>query len=188
MGFEDDIKNATNYLTKKQANYDRVVTLSRDVIREAGQIITMLHNDRIAGANSLIKSIKNRIKSMNKIDTNFKYYTSQAYQEYAEAMLLYGIKTKKRITSMKELGVEPEAYLSGMLDAVGELRRSMLEALMKDMHSEAKLYFSFMKKVYDATRGIRFTDAILSGFRRKQDVARMQIENASSELLHFKRR
>jgi len=187
MGFENDIKNATSYLTKKQADYDEVVALSRDVIREAGQIITMLHNDRIAGANSLIKSIKGRIRSMKRIDANFKYYTSQAYQEYAEAMLLYGIKTKKAITSMKELDVEPEAYLNGMLDAVGELRRSMLEALMKDMHGEAKLYFSFMKKVYDATRGIRFTDAILPSFRRKQDVARMQIENASSELLRSKR-
>lgn len=188
MEFENDIKNATSHLVKKQENYDKITSLSRDIIREAAQIITMLHNDNFDKANALVKSIKEKVRSLNKIDSDFKYYTAQAYQEYVEAMLLYSMKIKKRIVPMDELGVEPEAYLNGMLDTVGELRRSMLEALMKDRHAEAKLYFSFMKKVYDGTRGIRFTDAILPSFRRKQDVARMQIENASSELLRFKKR
>ena len=45
-----------------------------------------------------------------------------------------------------------------------------------------------MKQIYDGTRKLRFAEAVLSGFRKKQDVARIQIENAGSEILSFRNR
>lgn len=45
-----------------------------------------------------------------------------------------------------------------------------------------------MRMIFDGTRSIRFAEAVLNGFRRKQDVARIQIESAGSEILSFKKR
>ena len=43
-----------------------------------------------------------------------------------------------------------------------------------------------MKLIYDSTRSLRFAEAIMSGFRRKQDTGRIQLEGAGSELLSYK--
>ena len=73
------------------------------------------------------------------------------------------------------------------MDVVGELKRESLISLRNNNTDEAKRYFSFMEYIYDATRSIRFAEAILPGFRKKQDVARIQIENAGSDILsHLK--
>jgi predicted translin family RNA/ssDNA-binding protein len=42
-----------------------------------------------------------------------------------------------------------------------------------------------MKDIYDMTRSLRFAEATLQGLRKKQDVARIQIENAGNEILYF---
>ena len=107
-------------------------------------------------------------------------------QEYAEAAVFSGIKTKESVPSIKEIDVDPEPYLLGLMDVMGELKREILEELRNGNTKKAEFYFGKMRLIYDSTRSLRFAEAIITGFRRKQDVARIQLEGAGSEMLSAK--
>lgn len=185
---EKDIEKISVHLSKKQSEFDKAMQYSRDIIRCAGLAITMMHNGDIKKAKRKVSELKVKISELSKIDKQFKYNTFQAYQEYAEAVVSLSIKESSRIPTISEVGVEEEAYLMGLMDAVGELKREVLESLRKGEIKEAERYFDFMERIYDSTRTLRFAEAVLNGFRKKQDTARIQIENAGSEILMFKSR
>lgn len=183
---DKDIEGISDELTRKQDDFDRVMQLSREIIREAGQSITLLHNNDDASAK--LAGMKKRAAALMKIDEKFRYNTLQAYQEYAEAVIFSQIKTDRVIPSVADVGVDREAYLMGLMDVVGELKREILESLRANDKKSAEFYFDTMKDIYDSTRRLRFAEAVLNGFRKKQDIARIQIENAGSEILSFRER
>ena len=182
----NDVRKTGKYLSNKQKEFDSVTDVSREIIRDSASAITMLHNNDPKGAAKTIKAAYTGVKKLNKSDTKFEYYSRQAYQEYAEATIFYGIKTKRVVPSIKEVGVEAEAYLLGLMDVMGELKREILEELRNGNVEKAEFYFGKMRLIYDSTRSLRFAEAILNGFRRKQDVARIQLEGAGSEMLSSK--
>ncbi|MFI5412449.1 MAG: hypothetical protein ACHQX1_01000 [Candidatus Micrarchaeales archaeon] len=184
----DDIENISRMLTKKQKDFDDVMQISREIVRDAGQTITLMHNDDVEEATAKLKIMSAKVKMLQKLDSLFRYQTLQAYQEYAEAFIFFHIKTGKKIPSMTAVDVDNEAYLLGLMDVVGELKREILESLRANKLKQAEWYFDTMKEIYDSTRRLRFAEAVLSGFRKKQDVARIQIENAGSEILSARHR
>lgn len=182
---DSDVKVISRGLAKKQKDFDTVMELVRDVVRNSSQTITMLHNNDTKAVRTL-KAAENMVKRLRSFDSVFGYHAKQAYQEYAEARIFFEIKKTHQIPSYSKVGVDQEAYLMGLMDVMGELKREILEALREDNVKDAETYFKNMKTIYDSTRSIRFAEAVLGGFRRKQDVARIQVESAGSELLSFK--
>lgn len=187
-GLENDVKSISESLSKKQRDFDTAMGLVRDIIRESAQAITMLHNNNEKEASKKIDFAHSMVKTLNKFDAEFAYNTKQAYQEYAEARIFFEIKKKGVLPSYKMVGVDQESYLMGLMDVMGELKREILESLRENKVAEAEKYFDKMRTIFDGTRSIRFAEAVLNGFRRKQDVARIQIESAGSEILSFKKR
>jgi len=59
----------------------------------------------------------------------------------------------------------------------------MLECLKRGDKKSAGRYFELMSGIYDELSPIRFSNSLLPNFRKKQDVARMQVEQARSELV-----
>jgi translin len=189
-GIDADMDEIASKLSEKQKNFDTVMDTARQIIRLAGQSITMLHNEATADAVKKIKEMKSLVERLQNTDADFRYNSLQAYQEYTEAMCFYWIKTQAKLPRVSDLEVPYDAYLLGLMDVVGELKREVLEALSKNNIKSAESYLTLMKKIYDSSRSIRFAEAVLPGFRRKQDVARIQIEGAGSEILsarHAKR-
>ncbi|MGC8568060.1 MAG: hypothetical protein ACP5RP_02300 [Candidatus Micrarchaeia archaeon] len=179
------IKEVSENIDKKQKEYYEAVELSNKVIRASSRVITMLHADRLKDAEKEVKILKKHVSEMKKFDSEFFYYTMQAYQEYAEAIIFYMIKNDMDIPTYSDIKIRPEPYLLGLMDEVGELRREVIEELRKRRISYAEKYFAILKEIYDETRGLNIQNALLNGFRRKQDVARIQEEEAASELLLF---
>jgi len=181
-----DVTSIAKHLSKKQKDFDNVMTLIRDIVRESAQAITLLHNNELKKAEKTIAAAGKLTDKLKKFDGTFGYHAKQAYQEYAEAKIFSEIKLNHAIPSCKKVGVEQESYLMGLMDVAGELKREILESLRENKLDDAERYFKFMRTIYDSTRSIRFAEAVLNGFRRKQDVARMQVEGAGSEILSFK--
>ncbi|MCL5092879.1 MAG: hypothetical protein M1128_00200 [Candidatus Marsarchaeota archaeon] len=184
-GLTDDIESIGSHLVKKQENFDKVAKLSRDIIRNSGKMITMLHNGKIADASQIGLQLHDEVIELKHIDAGMEYYSLQAYQEYAEAMIFSSIKNDGVILRMNDTGVSEDAYILGLLDVVGELKREIFEALRERKIDLANKFFDSMKEIYDTTRSLRFAEATLQGLRKKQDVARIQIENAGNEILYF---
>jgi translin len=123
------------------------------------------------------------LEKIAKYRDHFPNQLDHVYQEYAEARIVLSVIELKKIPSLAELKVPEVPYLNGLLDVIGELKREMYEALRRGNKPEAEGYFKLMEEIYDELLPLRFSNAILPEFRRKQDVGRMQIEQARGELL-----
>jgi translin len=184
---EREIGTISKSLTSKQRRFDEVMNKSRELVRLAGVIITKLHNDDISSAKKGLVQAKKMSNELSKYK-DFDYNTKQSQQEYSEAKIFYSIKVAKRLPGLTEVGTDGEAYLMGMMDVFGELKREIIGSLSNGDVKSARFYHSMMIEMFDATRSVRFAEAVLQGFRRKQDVARIQLESTASELLSFSKR
>ncbi len=171
-----------------EGQMDSVMQLSRNVIRMAGKAITSMHAKKEKEAKELIAQMSDSMEELKAKEAGFEHYSLQAHQEYAEAIIVYGIIGKGKIPDMKEVEEGEVAYLLGMMDAVGELKREAFEAMRNGDIEAASRYYDLMLDIYDSTAHFRFASALVPDFRRKQDVARMQIEGTISELVSLENR
>lgn len=164
---------------------DTVMQQSRELIRLAGKTIATMHASGTNGLRPAINELKKRKSALSRSEKGFEYYALQAHQEYSEALILHTIISRKRIPSMAEIGETEVAYLLGLMDAVGELKRESIESIRKDKPEDAKSYYKLMSDIYDSTLHMRFANSVLPDFRRKQDVARIQLESVMNEMLRL---
>jgi translin len=97
--------------------------------------------------------------------------------EFVEASAVYSLARGKRLPSREALAASPEAYLLGLLDTVGELKRLVLDSIMGGKIERAKKYFEHMESLYSTCSPFSVYDHVLGGTRRKVDVARMLVED-----------
>lgn len=171
------------YLESLQARRDRVLEVSRGIIRLSGKAITMMHAGNASEADALLKRLKSQVAKLRKIEKGLEYHSLQAHQEYVEAVSFYTVLVERRLPSPGEMHESEVAYLLGIMDLVGELKREAIDAMRNRQLDRAVEYYGFMKEIYDSTRSMRFASSIAPDFRRKQDTARIQIESTAGELL-----
>ena len=176
-----NIDEIEKILMEKEAKFDKVHVKNREIVRLCSNAIKANHSGELDEAKKHIKNAEKEIKEIQKNDPEAEL--NHILQEYAEARIVLSAVTDKKIPGFKELGINEVSYLNGLLDATGELKREMYEALRKKDKKRAESYFSMMEEIFDALLPLRFSNAVLPDFRRKQDVARIQIEQARGELL-----
>jgi translin len=170
-------------LTKREKEQDRILGTTREIIRHCSNSIKMMHAGELKNAKAELSQIEKKLCPIAKTKV-FDYLLTQTYQEVAEAHLLLAAIERRELPGFEELGMPFEPYLLGMCDFVGELRRQMLECLKVGKKKEAGYYFDMMNAIYDELVPIRFSNSLLPNFRKKQDVARHQVEQARSEIVH----
>lgn len=181
------VSKITEELSRREAEQDRILSSTREIIRHCALGIKMLHAGEIAQAKKEIAAAERKVAPFAKTE-KFAYLLEQVWQEIAEARLLLAAVEGKRLPTYPELGMPFEPYLLGLCDFVGELRRQMLECLKRGDKKGAERYFELMSGIYDELSPVRFSNSLLPNFRKKQDVARMQVEQARSELVRSKAR
>jgi translin len=177
------IDDITKELMELQKRQDRVMELSRSIIRLTGYAITSIHNRDFASSDASMKELRSLIKELSDSERGFEYYSQQAHQEYVELLAFFSIIKGGSIPSMREMGETAVPYMLGIMDVVGELKREAYEALRSGDTKAATSYYEKMQGIYDATRHMRFAESLMPGFRKKQDVARILIESTGSDLL-----
>lgn len=177
------IETIEKELMKKEEQLDHVMIKSREIVRLCSNAIKAIHGKHMEEAKKLLADAEKEVVAVRKYEEEFPGHINHIMQEYVEAQVTLAAVETKKIPSYKELGAPMEAYLTGLLDATGELKREMYEALRHKKKKDAETYFEMMEQIYDALLPLRFSNAVLPEFRRKQDVARIQIEQARGELL-----
>ena len=183
VDYMQDVEKIEKRLEELQKRKDKVDELSREIIRNAGKAVVLVHAGRLDLAKKQLAKLRQILARLKKIDKGFEYYSQQAKQEYAEALAFYVFAKEKRLASLAESGVDEASYLLGMLDLVGELKRHAVDALRKKDAGTAELCYKAMSDIYDSTLHLKFASAIVPELRRKQDTARIQLESVANELL-----
>ena len=104
-----------------------------------------------------------------------------ALQESVEAILLHAIVRGHPLPGPSELSVDPEPYLMGMGDVVGEVRRLALDRLAAGDIPAAEAELRTMEHLYRALLRFDTTRAIVS-LKPKQDVARSLLERTRGDV------
>ncbi len=178
-----DMRRVEKRLVELQDKKDRVIDISRDIVRLAGRSITLMHAKKLGQARSCIRQLDSLTRRLKASEAGFEYFSIPAYQEYVEAKAFYTMLKERRLASHAELRVGEIPYLLGMLDLTGELKREAIDSIRDGDIEAANAYYGFMKGIYDSTRSMRFANSLVPEFRRKQDTARIQVESTASELL-----
>ena len=167
--------------------------ISREIVRECRTATFALHGQDFEKANNSIKAAGN---ALGKLEVLFKghadiYYAGfveHAQQEYSEVSVFSSLLNKeeapRNIPSPDELGVEYAAYLNGLGDVVGELRRHVLDLIRRDSFEKAEVFLGIMEDIHATLMDFDYPDAITKGLRRKTDVSRGLIEKTRGDVVN----
>ncbi|MFH1107370.1 MAG: hypothetical protein V1787_05745 [Candidatus Micrarchaeota archaeon] len=181
--FEKSIAGIDAMLAEKERRQDAVLQLQRELVRNCAKAIRFLHVGDIAGCEALLPEIDLQVVSLKKVDEGFEHISQQAYQEVVEIKVLDALFKRKEIPAFEELGVEFRAWLSGLADAVGELRRALQLSLRDGRKEDAEYYFAQMNRIYDNLMVLKYSGSLVGALKHKQDMVRSQVEHARSEML-----
>ena len=157
---------------------DRVLKESRDVIPACSRAIINVHTLKMKDAEKELATARSLLVSLRKASAGpSSRYLVSPEAEYVEASAVIALAKGGEIPSMENLGVSPEAYLLGLLDTVGELKRLVLDSILQRKLAKARKYFGVMEELYSLCSPLAAYDHVVNGARRKIDVARMLVED-----------
>ncbi|NOZ81173.1 MAG: hypothetical protein GXP63_05885 [DPANN group archaeon] len=144
-------KKLRNDLEAHDERRERVIRLSRDVIKLSKQVIYSLHRHDLRPAASYATDMKNVLAKMQGL-VDKKLYCQGAFKvavmEYVEAMCyLHYVKTGK-LLDPASLGVDTEFYLMGISDLTGELIRFAVNAGSRGDFKEIVKTRDFVQEIY----------------------------------------
>ncbi|MGA8604302.1 MAG: hypothetical protein WB788_04460 [Thermoplasmata archaeon] len=105
-----------------------------------------------------------------------------ALQEGVEAVLLAAVIAGTALPGPSDLGVDPEPYLLGLGDVVGEVRRQVLDRLAHDDLAGAEAHLALMDTLTRDLLRFDTTRAIVQ-LKPKQDTARSLLERTRGEVV-----
>lgn len=166
---------------------EKAITESRKVIRAAANGIRALHRSEWDAAETLISESGTRLQTINQAIADNPELASHgvvvdAAKEYAEARITQAVFTAGDIPSFTELGIDPVPYLHGLGEAVGEMRRRMLDMLRAEQLDEAEQLLEHMDDIVDELAEIDYPDGMTNGLRRTTDVSRSLVERSRADL------
>ena len=183
------IKKTDTFLADQLARREHVLKESRDVISACSRAIIDVHSGRGKDAEKELSTARNLLGSLRKSGQgpSARYLVSPE-TEYVEASSVLALSRAKPIPPMEGLGVSPDAYLLGLLDTVGELKRMVLSSIMERRLGQATKYFEVMEEIYSVCSPLAVYDHVANGARRKIDVARMLVEDTRGLMAQETRR
>jgi translin len=166
---------------------EKAITESRKVIRAAANAIRALHRDEWDEAENLISESGRRLGTINDAVADQPELASHgvvvdAAKEYSEARITQAVFTGEELPGFSEMQVDPVPYLHGLGEAVGEMRRRMLDMLRAERLEEAESLLQLMDDFVDQLAEIDYPDGMTNGLRRTTDVSRSLVERSRADL------
>lgn len=172
------VKDLEAHFSDQLERRDRLLKESRDVITSSSRAIISVHHGMMKDAARELSEARTLLISLKKSGAGpVSRYLISPETEYVEASAVLALAQGKAIPSRNALDASPEAYLLGLLDTVGELKRLVLDSIMGGKMVKAKGYFAIMEDLYSICSPMAVYDHVVNGTRRKIDVARMLVED-----------
>ncbi len=173
--------------TELDAAREKALPCCREVIRNCSQAIRAVHRQEFEQAVGLLKTARSLLNEAEQTvadfdELNYTGFFRDAQKEYAEGSVLLSVVNGKPVPSPEELGINDAAYLNGLGEAVGELRRYLLDSMRQGDVSRGEELLRVMDDVYSVLVTIDFPDAITGGLRRTTDMVRGVLERTRSDL------
>ena len=173
--------------TAKHQAREQALPLSREAIRHSANAIRAIHRHNQETARALLAQARTKAHGAAEAlaaypDILHAGFVHDAQKEYAEAATVIALVTGEPLPRPEALGVQDASYLNGLGEAVGELRRFLLDSLRGGDMAECERLLTMMDDVYAVLVTIDYPDAITGGLRRTTDVTRGILEKTRGDL------
>lgn len=187
-GLTENIESINVKMSAIEVKRESAIVMSRSIIRRTKNMIHAIHQgEEFMSIQGELKASVREMISKLKDEPSVLYsaVVEDAMMEYSEALILSAIVRKKDIPSFESLKITPQAWMLGLADVIGELRRIILTNLMKGDMTKASYYFDIMEEIGNEVMSFDVPDAIVP-IRRKQDIARGILEKTRSDMTNAK--
>jgi len=185
--FQQLLAEAKEILEEKDKAREEALKLSREITRSSAFSIRALHQEELGEAERLLSEARERHKELLSLleghpDLRHSGFVHDAEKELVEASVMLSIKKKEPILKQKELGVLYTAYLNGIGEAMGEVRRILLDCIRRGELKECEELLGLMEEVYYFLSSLIYPDAITGNLRRTVDMIRGVLERSRGDL------
>lgn len=178
-----------------RSDFEHKTTLRDDALRDARQCvkhaslaIRAIHRSEETEARQELargRELALRLRESLKLahpELYYAGYTQDALKEYCEAELTVAMVLGEELPAPEDLSAENPAYLNGLAETLGELRRRCLDLLRPGYNREVERLLEHMDEIYTQLVTMDFPDAITEGLRRRTDLARGIIERTRADI------
>ena len=175
-----------HFRAKNQAR-EESLALSREALRASANAVRAIHRDDFDGAEELLVAAADALRRAAEAlaahpDVLYAGFVQDAQKEYAEARATYAIVLGRQLPGPENLDVTWQAYLNGLGEAAGELRRYILDKLRHGEVRRGEELLQAMDDIYDLLVTIDYPDAMTGGLRRTTDMVRGVLERTRGDL------
>ena len=173
--------------TAKHRARETALTRCRDAIRFSANAIRAIHRHDESTARELLAQAGANVGEARSAlaehpDILYAGFVHDAQKEFTEASATIALVQGEALPSPEALGVEYAAYLNGLGEAVGELRRYLLDSLRHGDMAACERLLGIMDDLYSLMVTIDYPDALTGGLRRTTDVTRGILEKTRGDL------
>jgi len=183
-----DIANqAIEQLTMRNQAREHALAVSREVIRFSANAIRAVHRGQFEEAGDVAERARSRLKETESIrlqnpEVYFAGFLSDARKEFSEANITLAVLSGGVIPLPQELGVDPAAYLNGMAEVIGEVRRFILDELRRNSFDRCQELMDVMDEIYSILVTVDFPEGVTGGLRHSTDQMRGVLERTRGDL------
>ncbi|MBV9174962.1 MAG: haloacid dehalogenase [Chloroflexi bacterium] len=178
---------ARTELDRKNAAREQVLQWSREMVRACANSIRAIHRRDFSLALELLQQARasneriiSRLDGLG--DLYWTGYVQDAQKELVEASATYALVNGERLPDPTTMCIAPAAFLNGLAESVGELRRYVLDMLRRGETEGCERFLSAMDDIYSLLVTIDYPDAMTGGLRRTTDNTRGILEKTRGDL------
>lgn len=183
----DEVEKIHEILREKDKAREESIRKVRSLIRTCGDGIRSLHRGEAERADQAAGEARGCVEELLALlqphpDLANSGPVRAGLAEYAELTIVLGLVRERSLPSFGEVDVPPVAYLSGLGDAIGEIRRHVLDLMRARQTDKAEAYLEIMEGMYDMLMSFDYPKALVGELRRKQDIARSLLERTRADV------
>ena len=172
---------------EKNAVRENCLARSREIVRASANAIRHIHRGDGTGAQALLEEARRAVeevkdRSVGFADIYVSGYMQDAQKEYVEAACTLAMIEERPLPEPEELGVEYPAYLNGLGECVGELRRHILDLIRKGDIRDAERKLQTADDVFYALTLFDYPEPLTGGLRRTVDGMRGILERTRGDV------
>lgn len=180
-------ERARSIFAAKDAAREESLRICREIVRYSALAIRSIHRHDAQGAENNLDLARGLLEKLeHQLDEHpdlmYTGFAHDAQKEFAEAVITFAITARQPLPMPEELRISYPAYFHGLGEAVGELRRYILDQLRQNDFSRCEELLEIMEDIYDTLMTMDFPDAITFGLRRATDNVRGILEKTRGDL------
>jgi len=163
------------------------LALSRDTIQFCANSIRASHRGDTDEAVELLDAARANITKAHELlepvpRIYYAGFLQDAEKEFAEASATFALIEEKPLPLAADLDVGMAPYLNGLGEAVGEMRRHVVDLIRENNLEKGESILTTMDDIYYLLASVDYPNAITSGLKRTNDMVRGVLERTRGDL------